>query len=448
MHIRKIYSTNPSDIYPFFPENRLTPDYWLRRIKDKTIMNREEIKAFNQYLLNTNENITDPLAHPSTLIRSEIVKLIDSISRPPCKPLFYASGALVSENHLVAYLENTGKKQLGDVNQIYYGLVIKRASLRTFPTTDRVFDSNMDLDLDLFQQTAIYTGQPVAIICRSMDGLWLLVRSYNYLAWIEAEKVAIADSIQQLRDFTESEHYLIVTGPRVLTTYNPQISETSEQSLDMGVRLPLLVDTDKPKQLHRQNTYMSHVIMLPTRECDGSLALRAAIISKQADVQTAYLDYTSSNIIHQVFKLSGERYGWGGSFNNRDCSSMVLDVYQCFGMIMPRNTSQQAKQNFGSNTGFNSNTSLEDRLEALKTVETGDIFYTPGHCMMVLGHDDDDFVYVIHNTKSITYMDNAANMITMSLNGVFVTRLLDMYSGNNTSYLCKITNIKRLINRD
>lgn len=448
MYIKKIYNNNPSNTYPFFPENRLTPDYWLSRIKDKTIMNREEIKAFNQRLLTTNENITDPLAHPSTLSRSEVVNLIDSISIKPTKPMFYASGASISEEQLVAYLENTGKKQLADINDVHYGLVIKRASLRTFPTADRVFDSNMDLDLDRFQETAIYTGQPVAIICHSTDGLWLLIRSYNYLAWIEAEKVAIADSIQQLRNFTESEHYLIVTGPRVLTAYNPEIAETSEQSLDMGVRLPLLVDAEKPQQLHRQSTYMSHVVMLPTRETDGSLSLQAAMISKQADVQTAYLDYTSSNIIHQAFKLAGERYGWGGSFNSRDCSSMVLDVYQCFGIIMPRNTSQQAKPNYGSNTEFDSNTSLADKLEVLKTVETGDIFYMPGHCLMVLGHDEDDFVYVINDVKSITYLDNAANMTTMSLNGVFVTRLLDMHTSDSINYLRKITNIKRIINQD
>lgn len=444
MYIKKNYHTDSGLSFPFFPENRLTAQYWLGQISHKIIMDKKEIQTFNHDLFSNHHTMTDPLSFPSTLSRDEIITLIDSISLLPTQARFFATGATVSKKHIESYMENTGKTQLNESNPISYGLVIKRAALRTFPTTDQVFDYNMQLDR--FQESAIYVGQPVAVICHSLDHAWYLIRSDNYLAWIAADSLAITDNVSQIQDFMHSPHTLIVTGAHVQTTYNPRRPETSEQRLDMGVRLPLLVGADKPQQLHQHHTYMSHVVMLPTRENNGTLTLQPTVISKFLDVQTEYLEYRSDNIIHQVFKLAGEWYDWGGAGHGRDCSSMIVDVYRCFGIMMPRNTSQQALGHYGDNHYFDSNTSLADRLRILKQVETGDILYIPGHCMMALGHDEDGFLYVIHNVKEITYMDNRAMMRTLSLNGIFITRLLDMYTDKKTSYLREITTIKRIIN--
>ncbi|WP_449425485.1 SH3 domain-containing protein [Rhodanobacter lindaniclasticus] len=55
-----------------------------------------------------------------------------------------------------------------------YGLVVRRAALRTFPTALRVFNEQGDTDIDRFQETAEFPGTPVVIAHASADGQWLL----------------------------------------------------------------------------------------------------------------------------------------------------------------------------------------------------------------------------------------------------------------------------------
>ena len=74
-----------------------------------------------------------------------------------------------------------------------YGLVVKRAALRTFPTRERVFSSVDDTDIDRFQESALFPGDKVAVVHRSADGRWLFVHSERYSAWIEAEAIASGD---------------------------------------------------------------------------------------------------------------------------------------------------------------------------------------------------------------------------------------------------------------
>ena len=57
----------------------------------------------------------------------------------------------------------------------------------------------------------------------------------------------------------------------------------------------------------------------------------------------APLPLTRANLIRQAFKFLGERYGWGHDYNARDCSGFVSEVYRSMGVLMPRNTSDQAR---------------------------------------------------------------------------------------------------------
>ena len=36
--------------------------------------------------------------------------------------------------------------------------------------------------------------------------------------------------------------------------------------------------------------------------------------------------------------MLGEVYGWGGSLDSRDCSMMVHDIFACFGICLPKDT--------------------------------------------------------------------------------------------------------------
>lgn len=51
----------------------------------------------------------------------------------------------------------------------------------------------------------------------------------------------------------------------------------------------------------------------------------------------------SQNLTRVVDLILHSKYGWGGLYQERDCSSMIRDLYAPFGIWLPRNSFQQAK---------------------------------------------------------------------------------------------------------
>ena len=43
------------------------------------------------------------------------------------------------------------------------------------------------------------------------------------------------------------------------------------------------------------------------------------------------------------FPISRQPYGYGGLYDNRDCSAMTRDLFAPFGLYLPRNSSEQAR---------------------------------------------------------------------------------------------------------
>jgi hypothetical protein len=160
-------------------------------------------------------------------------------------------------------------------------------------------------------------------------------------------------------------------------------------------------------------------------------------------VRSDYLPLTRENIIRQAFKFLGERYGWGHSYDARDCSGFVSEVYRSFGVRLPRNTRDQ-----GVSPAFNriALTAADDygkRVELLRQAQVGDLIYIPGHVMMVIGQERDG-PYVIHDTTGISFRRGAGDIERVRLNGVSVTPLLPLLVGEGRPMIDSIYSIQRI----
>ena len=108
-----------------------------------------------------------------------------------------------------------------------YGMVVRRADLRTFPTRARVFNApDDDTDIDRFQESALFPGTPVAIVHASRDGEWLFVVSPLYAAWIEKQAVA-EGAADEVFAYTHKAPYVVVTGATAHTVFTPERPELS-----------------------------------------------------------------------------------------------------------------------------------------------------------------------------------------------------------------------------
>ena len=127
----------------------------------------------------------------------------------------------------------------------------------------------------------------------------------------------------------------------------------------------------------RDSPYTSWILDLPIRSNDGRLSFAPALLQKNTESSAAALPLTRANVIGQAFKFLGERYGWGHSYNGRDCSGFVSDVYRSMGVQMPRNTSAQAVSPVFSRSHFDTHTTRQQRMAAVAALDVGDpVSYT------------------------------------------------------------------------
>jgi cell wall-associated NlpC family hydrolase len=425
-------------------EMQLSPGYWLERTQNANQLLEDEsgIENFNKALFASDPNMVDLTLFPEQLAGTDVRDRIIAISKPSRSELYSPSGEVLGEGGYRTYTNNLGLANIPATVSVQYALVVSRADMRTYPTADRYYKIGEDQNLDRFQENGLFPGDAVAVLHTSVDGEWTFVQSYNYAAWMHSSHIAIGER-RVIEQYKNAEPFLVITGDKIHTSFNPRHPALSELQLDMGIRIPLAGHDITGNSLYGQNPYASHAVLLPLRNHEGRLEIRPALIARSKDVSRGYIPFTRENIIRQAFKFLGERYGWGHSYNARDCTGFVMEVYKTFGILMPRNTGQQGAGLFGENTRFTPESSRDEKLGALQNLDVGDLIYVPGHVLMYIGEVNGE-PYVIHDVSVFRYIDENGKYYEGTLNGVSVTPLVPLYGSRKSPYVDLIYNIKRL----
>lgn len=429
---------------PGVTPERLTPGYWIARAQSPAtlVLDETAIAAQNARLAAQDTTVLDLSTLPETLDGSDVRARITAISVPPQRELFDIHGASVPATRIDALADALALDAIAPKVPLRFGLVTRRADLRTFPTAQRVFSRPGDTDIDRFQESALFPGAPVAVLHESRDGAWWFVASRLYSAWIQAKHIALGTR-SEVFDYATRTPHLIVTGAQARTVFTPEAPQLSDLVLDMGVRLPLIADWPASQPVNGQFAYASHIVAMPVRGGDGRLDVAPALVPRSADVRGDYLPLTRANLLTQAFKFLGERYGWGHSYGTRDCSGFVSEVYRSFGVELPRNSRDQGLTTAFDRIAFTEADDHAARVAVLRTLDVGDLVYIPGHVMMVIGQEDDE-VWLIHDTTGMRYRDADGTLVPVRLNQVAVTPLLALVTDSGTPYVDLIYSIQRI----
>ena len=112
---------------------------------------------------------------------------------------------------------------------------------------------------------------------------------------------------------------------------------------------------------------------------------------------------TSRNIASLADAMAGQQYGWGGLFENRDCSSTVRDLFMNFGIWLPRNSGQQIKQGgFVSLEGLDADTKTSVIRE--RAVPFLSLIGMRGHIGLYLGTSVVGEPLMLHNVWGVRTM--------------------------------------------
>lgn len=262
------------------------------------------------------------------------------------------------------------------------GIVTRNTALRALPTLRPFFldptRPGEGFPFDYFQNSALWLGTPVFVAHISSDRAWYLVETAFSHGWVRAEDVALAG-----RDFCaayESRHMAalllddtaLVDGGRFLGQAH------------IGAIFPI----------HKQ-AGRSLWVKVPARGMNNWAEMGVAELNPMQAAPMP-LPLTSRVVAGLADAMSGQLYGWGGMFENRDCSSTMRDLFLPFGIWLPRNSSQQAKQGqFISLNGLKP----EAKLAAIRNqgVPFASLIWLPGHIGLYLGVDGRGEPLMLHN---------------------------------------------------
>lgn len=368
---------------PGIVDGMFTSDFWTNSNWDKVVMDNDQIDQYNKANINAGKPFEDIRNYPETLTKQELTDKIKSVSAQPTADRYDSNGNKITQAFYDDLKNNLNLDNIGDTNTVQYGISVIRTNMRTFPTTTPIFSSVDNYEFDRFQETAVYAIEPMAILSTSKDGQWYFGQMYNYLAWIPVKDVALT-SKAELFNLVDTKNFLVVTGNSVRTNYNALCAGVSEVQLDMGVKVPLASSDEIDDKVFDQNPSGNYVVKLPTRNDQGQMIIQQGLIPIGQDVHVGYLPYTNNNIIKEVFKGLGLRYGWGGIFNGRDCSATVMDAYRTVGLNLSRNTGEQEKTAVGTSYSMAGMT-RDERESLLDTLEPGTALYMRGHAMIYIG---------------------------------------------------------------
>jgi len=378
-----------------FPKFMNSAVFWMSGIDDanKIILSNIEIEKFNNNLKPVISSLYDLENEDDIISSNSLIKLVQSYTLFT-KDMYDLSGGLVHKDYYEKIIRNTNINSVKGNTQVKYGMSLKKTSVRSFPVESPIFsctEHSKINNFDRFQEAACFPFEPVLIFHESYDRKWYFVKNYNYIGWVKADDIIIAQDKKQIFDYSNSKDFLMVISKETSLTINEEGFSPIIIKCGMGTRLSLLKPLDS-------NLIDNYVVQYPTRGINGKLLFKNAIINKNDDIIKGNLPYTRYNIINQALKFIDTPYDWGDKFSGKDCSSFILTIYKCFGLLLPRNADQQENSFYKTDNSFvfKKDDLLKNRYSTINKLKPGAALFLQGHVMMYLGKYSGTH-YMIHS---------------------------------------------------
>lgn len=418
----------------------VTPDmetaaYWIAKNPNANdlLMTPQQIEQLNKDIENKeNCNVQDLKKLPQHFDGNALKEGLIRTAKTEINGLYFQGAPVPAEfyNDLIANIENA---ETTNNMPLRYGIIVNQSVLRDLPYPNwvQLSDSANDLEWDNLVSTAVYVNEPVAVYFFTADHGYAYVRSGLWGGFVQTTDLAMCKDRQEWLDAQNMSKFLVVTGNRVYLEYSIVDAEASQKMLYMGTKLEVVTDSDA--MVSNRTPWNSYVVKLPTRQADGSYAARLASIPRNRDVHYGYMPFTSANILIQAFKCLGDRYGWGGSLYADDCSLFVRNVYACFGLRIPRNTTWQG--NMPVQVVDLSQMDLQTKAGAILSLTPGAIIEWGGHEVIYLGEDHGG-IYTINNVSSMAdpATVGTAELKALRVRSVIVNDILSTFRLNGKTW--------------
>lgn len=415
---------------PDVSEKMLKSDFWLEKCRepDKVIMNTAQIALWNSVMSDTvaldnpDFYLVNDLRTADPVMKAEDIRrhiIYYNPSFPWYKKIQTKSGYKIhtlNEKDFKVFWNEMNMESLASwkeyINQkwikmkpnpkefkIKKGICIRRSNLKLIPEDNFYSDDKEYWYDDISQNSGILMNEPVLVLWYSRDGKWLYVQTSYCFGWIHREDIAFCtdEEFDRHFDYTlKGETFVTVTAERctlgneyLLTNLGP---EPKMPKLFMGTYIELAsIDESEFELIQKQSgrtPYGSYIVKIPFKKADESLGYNYAVIPESVCVR-GLLPYTQRNELKLAFSSLGQRYGWGGMAESRDCSEYTKDIFRCFGFTFARNSRSQMAMP-GVSVDFEK-LSDSEKTARLDKIPAGTLMGVLGHVFLYLGKEDDKY---------------------------------------------------------
>ncbi|TKI69831.1 glycoside hydrolase [Sulfurimonas crateris] len=291
---------------------------------------------------------------------------------------------LLEESFFQQMIENANFKAYGTINK--KALTLKHSNMRAFPTIRPLLKdptaAGEGFPFDYLQNSSIHANEPLFISHYSKDREWAFIFTGYASGWLKSNEFVVlkdehTDKWQKAKKVS-------------ITVEDSPIYDTKGNFLfksKVGMVFPLISE--------EKDTYT--ILAVSSFKNSKPLFLKSKIYKDKATKDLLSLNKSSlTSIINEVSKTN---YGWGGMYEQRDCSSMLRDMFTPFGIWLPRNSYQQSK--IGKVISLE-NLSDDEKIDTIKenAIPFETLLYKRGHVVLYVGTYDDEIV-VFHNTWGI-----------------------------------------------
>lgn len=269
-----------------------------------------------------------------------------------------------------------------------FAIATANAPQRIYPTHRPLFaDPNAageGFPFDYLQNTSCYVGTPLKIHHVNRRGDWYLCQTGLEAGWIPAAYTAVVDEAFIKRYRTQSYAAILRDDTALRDAQGRTLAVTHA-----GAIFPVAEASGRVLTL-----------LIPLRRSDGTGEIGRAIVgADRACVMP--LPLTAGNMARQAQEFMGTPYGWGGLFEDRDCSQTLLDLFLPFGLGLPRNSGAQARKSgaFIDLEGM----SDEEKLAAIRArgIPFRSLIGMKGHIALFVGLSDKGDPLILHNLWGI-----------------------------------------------
>ena len=299
----------------------------------------------------------------------------------------------------------------GTINRA--AITVDYTDIKIVPTSKPIFYdftiAGEGYPFDNNQNSSMWANTPIRVLHESKDGRWVFVNSPVTTGWIESSKIAYVNK-KLTKEFKSAE--LVVANSDDVSVFSKK-REYYHKAM-IGSVYPMMDST---------------TFAIIVRDENG-FGVKKSVKIDTNNFSRLPIEFTNESVAITLKKLINNKYGWGGLFEGRDCSSTLRDLYIQFGLLLPRSSSYQRRA--GEFIPFDS-LSTEERLVKIReeAIPYRTLFHKRGHIMLYVGSDENRS-YMFHNIWGIKTEDEENNTGRIEIGRTVIT---DVEIGKNVDFV-------------